>query len=198
MPAIGAPEQLPQDRAEVPNRRGCVPGRALALHRLDDLGVEAHSGVDDEPALAGTPEADTSRATGANGVEELAGCLDRISRQAQGPGEDIAAAAGNGREPRESGRDSVAQDAVDDLVDEAVATEGDDDVQALLPRTLAQGYAVALVRGERDIKVELVGQGVDEHVGDPRRGCRGPGVDQQESAHAITLAADPAGAGLGW
>ena len=82
---------------------------------------------------------------------------------------------------------SVDQHPVDDLVDHAVAAERHDEVELLLAGALAEQDAVALVGGDGDVEVELVGEGMDDDVDDAGGGGRGPWVDDEEATHASSL-----------
>ncbi len=81
----------------------------------------------------------------------------------------------------------VDQHPVDDLVDHTVAAERHDEVELLLAGELAEEDAVALVGGDGDVEVELVGEGVDDDVDHSRGGRRGPRIDDEEAAHTASL-----------
>ena len=59
---------------------------------------------------------------------------------------------------------AVGQQPVDDLVDRAVAAEGDDDVGAVAHRPAGQGGGVPAVGGLGDLELGVAAQGVGEDV----------------------------------
>ena len=81
------------------------------------------------------------------------------------------------------------QQAVDDLVDGAVAAERDDDVQAVEGGLAGELRGVAAVGGLDDVELDLAGQGVGEDVARPGAGRRGLGVDDQQRAHLSSVTA---------
>jgi hypothetical protein len=92
-------------------------------------------------------EADRPLAVCPQPLDDRAGRLDRLRRQAECPREHVRAAAGNHRESRGVGSDALAQQAADDLVDRAVTADRDDDVEPVGARLGGQvGRVSAAVR----------------------------------------------------
>ena len=74
-------------------------------------------------------------------------------------------------------------------MDDPVAAEGHDDVEAFDARSITDLDSVTLVGGDGDLEIELAGEGLDEDVGHPGRGRGGMRVHDQQSAHSTTLIA---------
>ena len=91
------PVVLGEQDAERRPGEGEVAGHPLGelplLDAPDDRGVDADAGVREEPAIAGTAERDAARRL-VQPLEQDAGGLDRVARQAEGSREDVRAAAG--------------------------------------------------------------------------------------------------------
>jgi hypothetical protein len=83
----------------------------------------------------------------------------------------------------------VPQQAVDHLVDRAVAADGHDHVDAVDDRLRAELAPVAVVGGLRHLDLQLAGQGVDQPVAQGRRRRGRHRVDHDERAHCTRLAA---------
>ena len=79
------------------------------------------------------------------------------------------------------------QQAVDDLVDRAVAAEGDDDVEAVERGLVGQLDGVAAVGGLGDVELDLAGEGVGDDVAGAGGGGRRLGVHDQQRAHRPSL-----------
>ena len=185
--AIPLPEVLPHRRHEVPQGRRAMAARALLFHRRDDLGVHSQASVDREPArelwCRHVPEADAAKYSVACGAQDDPGRLDRIVRNLQGTGKDIGAAAGNHAERRHFSSGAVAQNPVENFVDDTVSTESDHSVEAVVDGPVPEIYSVAAMSGEGDFQIQFMRQRLHDHIGSSgRRGC-GAWVDDQERPH---------------
>ena len=76
-------------------------------------------------------EADGAGVTVAHGPQQKPGGFDRVLWKAQRTGEDIGTAAGHGAEHRQGRLCAFCEQAVDHLVDCAIAAEGEDAVHCL-------------------------------------------------------------------
>jgi len=94
--------------------------RAVALDPGGGLGVEAAPAGEGEVAIVGEAEAHPAGLGVAGDPEDVVGGLGRIGGDAEVAGKDIHGAAGDDRQ-----RGVAARHAVDHLVDQAVAPEGD-------------------------------------------------------------------------
>ncbi len=125
------------------------------------------------------------RSAGPQRVEQQPGRLDRIVGQAERAGEDVRRAARDHAERGHPVVHAVGQQAVDDLVDRAVAAEGDHRVGAVAHRPAGQRGGVAAVAGLLDLEVGRAGQRVGQHVALVRRRGRGARIDDDENPHGL-------------
>ena len=152
VPAVGLVQELPDHLAQVQGVRGSLAALPLLLDPADHARVEAEAGAEGEPAgrhrlvlgargARGQPQADRALPALAQRVQQGAGRLHGVVGQPQGAGEDVGGAAGDHGEAGQAVRvGAVVQQAVDDLVDRAVAAEGDHQVDvARSPRPAGRG-----------------------------------------------------------
>ena len=84
--------------------------------------------------------------------------LDRVFWQTDVAREDVGAAGGHDRKVGNGGAGFVVEEAVDDLVDGAVTTGGDDQLDAIGPRPPAELDRMAAMVGLGDLDLEVVPQ----------------------------------------
>ena len=180
---VGVQEEVLQRLPHEQRRGRTAAVGPLELDAADDLGVQAEAGAEGEPALVGATEADRAAPVLAQRVQQRAGRVDRGRRQAERAGEDVGVAARHDGERRQALARPVAQQPVDDLVDGAVAAEGDDDVEAVVGGLPGERDGVPAGLRLDDVELDLAGQRVGQHVAHPLRRRRGLGVDDQQRAH---------------
>ena len=128
------------------------------LDALDDAGVEAEAAGVREGAAVGGAEVDLARVPVVGHREQVLGRVDDVAGDAEHLAQHVRRAAGQAGHRRRA-----AGQPVGDLVDGAVAAEGDDDVVALLRRLAAQlGRVAARLRVDRLDLVAAVQRGDDE------------------------------------
>ena len=133
-------------------------------------------------------EADGADPLLAQALEHHAGGLHRVDRKSQGPTEHVRAT----RRDRGDHRNvwpwpALGQQAVDELVHGAVATEGHHDLGALRAGQPANLLGVAPVVGLDDLDVVLRRQRVNQHVARAGGGRGGVRVHHQVSAHPFRV-----------
>lgn len=189
-------QELPYDLSHVQGVGRTLAAFALLLDPADDARVETEAGAEGEPALRdalvlgprcarGQPQADGALGAVAQRVQQGAGRLHDVIGQPQRAGEDIGGAAGDDGQPGMGVRIGAAcQQAVDDLVDRAVAAERHHqvDLPALggLPGEITGVPAVLRLR---DLQLEVAGERVGEYLTGAGTGggcCR---IDHEECAH---------------
>ena len=197
MPAVGLPEELAYAwrtyRAcveRLPRSRCCSTrpttpaSKPKPAQKVNQRAGTASSSLPGVPAARPRP---TVRSLPlAQGVEEGAGGFHGVVGEPERAGEDIGGAAGDDGEAGKGVRiGAVVQQAVDDLVDRAVAAEGHDQLYVFalggLPAEIP-GVPAVLRRGH--LELHLAGQGVDQDVTRAGTGggcCR---IDHEKCAHA--------------
>ena len=184
---IRALKELTQGGDEVGVRAGTHTLLSPPLHRGDDLGIQADTSVGDEPAIASATDADVSPRAVAQSVKDQAYGFDSIQGNAERPREHVGAATGNDAQQWNPVTSSAVQHAVDDLVDDAVTTKRDDNINAFVTSHPAQLESVTPIAGELDSEIQLGLQGVDENVCNARRGGGRPRIDDEKAAHPRSL-----------
>ena len=179
----GAGEELGEGSPDDTCLAGLLTGPPAALDPAHHVGVEAEAGVDGEVPVAGQPEPDPAGAAGAQRFEDGAGRVERVRRQPDCSDEDVGGPAGDDGQGRHVRPRAVGQQAVDDLVDGAVAAEGDDHVDAVPGGAHGERGGVATVAGLLHLDLQLAAQRALEHLPAARRRGGGLGVDDQERAH---------------
>ena len=111
------------------------------------------------------PEADAAKYSVACGAQDDPGRLDRIVGNLQGTGEDVGAAAGNHAECRHFSSRPVAQNPVENFVDDTVSTKCDHSVEAVVDGPVPEIYPVATMSGEGDFQIQFVRQRLHDHIG---------------------------------
>src|SRR5207248_565612 len=123
----------PERRSDIQPWCRAPTSAALAFDRADNFGVKSESGAEREPAVVDAPEPDSAVPARARCVEDFGVCFDRVTWQPQRTSEDVCAAARDDRQQRRALDVCTAvvmrEQAVDDFVDRAVATEYDDDIK---------------------------------------------------------------------
>jgi hypothetical protein len=129
------------------------------------------------------PQAHRPGGTGAQRFEQRAGCLDGVGGQTERPGEYVRRAGRHDAESWYPRMQAVGQQAVDDLVDSAVATQRDHDVGAVAHGPAGQRGCVPAIGGFDDLQLGVAAQGVCEHVALPVTGSGGPRIGYDEHTH---------------
>ena len=101
---VGDPVVLAQGHPHVQHGRRPAAVRAQALDRAHYLGVQPEAGVEGEVPGSGQAEADAAVPARCQAGQDLPGCVDRVSGQPEGAGEDVGAAAGQRSERGPAGR----------------------------------------------------------------------------------------------
>jgi hypothetical protein len=115
--------------------------------------------------------------------QDLRRRLHRVAGPPERAGEDVGGAPRDDGEHRQLRCGAVRQEAVDHLVDGAVAADGDHEVHTVGGGLLAEFAGVPAVARLDDVELELAGEGADQevaHLG-ARAGRRR--VDHHERAH---------------
>ena len=149
VPAMRLGEEPADRRAGVQGQRRALAARTKVLDGADDVGVVPDAGAEGEPSLVQPAQPDRCSAPSVHRVEHQPGRLDRIFWQAEVAREHVGAAGGHDREVGNGRAGLVVEEAVDDLVDGAVSTGGDhqlDPVGARLPAELDRMAAVVWSR----------------------------------------------------
>jgi hypothetical protein len=159
-----------------------MAGVALQLVAPLDLGhhgsVEAEPGVEQEAPPVDAADADPPIGVAMERGEQLAGGLQRIPGDPDGPGEHVGRAA---RERRQGG--GRARQAVGRLIQRPVAAHGHHHVDAVVGRAVGQPFGVAapgrLGHGELVVGGQRLGDDDPGPGGHRRRG----GIDDEEDPH---------------
>ncbi len=181
--AVGPGEELAQCRPDEQRGRQVGTGAPPILHGVHDLCVEPEAGGEGEPAAVRGAQPDRPAPPAAQGVQQLAGRLDRVTGHAGRPGEHVGAAAGDDGQGRAVRAGTPLQHPVDRLVHRAVAAEGDEQVEPLDVGPAAQLEGVPAMVGVHDVDVRVGGQGVLEDVAGALGGGRRHGIHHEEGAH---------------
>src|SRR5258707_7726239 len=104
MPAVGLLVELAQTQPDIERGCGRVGVGTQALDRPDHLGVEPEPGVQREVPAIGEPKANGPLTAFCYRTQDLAGGIDRVTRQPERAGEHVGAAARQRRKRRQLGR----------------------------------------------------------------------------------------------
>ena len=174
-------------RAAVADRRR---GPAFLARDLDPsygVGVDPEARREGEPSVVDPTETDPAAPTCTQRVQQLAGRHDRVAGDAQGAAEHVRAATGHDRERRRvrvrTRPRAAAEQAVDDLVDRAVATEHHHEVDAGLGGLGAELDRMAAMGGLDDVELQVAAERPGQNVALTLGGRGRLGVDDQHRVH---------------
>ena len=162
--------------AVVPGARGRLQFRIL-VDPLDHGGIDAGTAGEDEVAVVDQTEVDLPGAEVVGQRQQVLGRVDHVVGDAERAADHVGIAAG-----QEGHRDVSAGEAVDDLVDGAVTTEGHHQVVTAVLGVAADLGRVVLALGCLDLDLETPLEGIDDQVLEAVRDGRRIRVDDDQQA----------------